>query len=322
MDFAQAQGQAKALRPKTDGPSGGPYTVNEAADDYLEYLRGEGRGDAAIGDAKYRIDAFIRPSLGKFEVVTLSVDQLRRWRSGLAKGAARLRTKAGEKQKHRETTDERARQSSANRILTTLKAMLNYAFDEEKVASNKAWGRRLKPFENADAARVRYLEITEAKRLSNACDDDFGRLVYGALQSGGRYGQLAALRVSDFNSDVGTIDFRSRKGRGKEKVYSCVLTDEGARFFKQVCAGRARNDLIFTQDGEPWGKGHQVRLMEEACKQATIKTQDWISYFTAHMGFPRRHERHTADGRGQKHGPHRHPHGREALWSPCAELRR
>ena len=200
--------------------------------------------------------------------------------------------------------------------------MLNYAFDEEKVASNKAWGRRLKPFENADAARVRYLEITEAKRLSNACDDDFGRLVYGALQSGGRYGQLAALRVSDFNSDVGTIDFRSRKGRGKEKVYSCVLTDEGTRFFKQVCAGRARNDLIFTQDGEPWGKGHQVRLMEEACKQATIKTQDWISYFTAHMGFPRRHERHTADGRGQKHGPHRHPHGREALWSPRAELRR
>ena len=40
--------------------------------------------------------------------------------------------------------------------------------------------------------------------------------------------------MNDFNSDVGTIDFRSRKGRGKEKSYSCVLTDEGIRFFKQA----------------------------------------------------------------------------------------
>ena len=64
----------------------------------------------------------------------------------------RLRTKSDEKQKHRDDSDERARKSTANRILTTLKAMLNHAFDEEKVAQNKPWGRRLKPFESADAA--------------------------------------------------------------------------------------------------------------------------------------------------------------------------
>ena len=270
LNFAQAQDRAKAQE-STAEPSG-PYTVDKAADDYLEFLRSEGRDDSAIRDAATRIKAFISPTLGKFEVAALNPKQLRRWRADLAKAAPRLRTKPDEKQKHRDFTDERARKSTANRILTTLKAMLNHAFDEEKAASNKAWGRRLKPVENADAARIRYLTIEEAKRLVNTCDSEFRKLVQGALQSGGRYGQIARLKVNDFNPDVGTIDFRSRKGRGKEKSYSCVLTDEGIRFLKQMCAGRAGADLIFTKDsGEPWAKSHQARPMAEACKRAGIR---------------------------------------------------
>jgi integrase len=273
LSFAQAQGRAKA-QGGNGGESGGAYTVNQAADDYITYLRDEGRDEPAIRDATWRIDAFIRPALGKFKVASLTPAQLRGWRAGLAKAAPRLRTKADEKQKHREDSDDRARKSSANRILTTLKAVLNHAFDEEKVASNKAWGRRLKPFESADAARVSYLAIGEAKRLLNACDPEFRPLVQAALQSGGRYGQIAALKVSDFNAAVGAIDFRSRKGKGKEKSYSCVLTDEGIQFFKQACAGRAGGDLIFTKDnGEPWQKSHQSRPMAEACERAAIKPE-------------------------------------------------
>ena len=273
LNFAQAQGRAKA-QGANGGERAGGYTVNQAADDYLKYLRDEGRDEAAIRDATWRIDAFIRPALGKFKVAALTPAQLRAWRADRAKAPPRLRTKSDEKQKHREDSDGRARKSSANRILTTLKAVLNHAFDEEKVASNKAWGRRLKPFESADAARVRYLSIAEAKRLLNACDPEFRPLVQAALQSGGRYGQITALKVSDFNAAVGTIDFRSLKGRGKEKSYSCVLADEGVQFFNQACAGRAGNDLIFTKDnGEPWDKSHQARPMAEACARATIKPE-------------------------------------------------
>jgi integrase len=271
LNFAQAQAKARTHGANAPAPTG-RYTVNQAADDYLAYLRSDGRDDAAVRDASWRIEAFIRPTLGTVAVAALSAEQLRGWRAGLAKAAPRLRTRSDEKQKHRGTVDGRARKSTANRILTTLKAMLNYAFDEEKVDSNKAWGRRLKPFENADAARVRYLTIVEAKRLMNACEPDFRKLVQGALQSGGRYGQVTALKVSDFNPTVGTLDFRSRKGRGKEKNYACVLTDEGARFFKQACIGRAGGDLIFTKaDGSAWEKSHQFRPMAEACKRASIK---------------------------------------------------
>lgn len=274
FDYWQAQAKAregKAARAGAAGEKTGPYTVNRAMDDYLDYLRSEGRSEAAVKDATYRIDAFIRPTLGAFEVAELKSDQLRHWRAGLAKAAPRLRTRKDEKQKHRKRVDDRARKATANRILTTLKAALNHSFDEEKVSSNKAWGRRVKPLENADAARPGYLKIAEAKRLLNACDPDFRNLVQAALQTGARYGQIAKLKVADFNPDVGTIDFRSLKGRGKEKTYSCVLSDEGKQFFKQACAGRVGDELIFRKhNGDAWGASHQKRPMAEACRRAKI----------------------------------------------------
>ena len=50
-------------------------------------------------------------------------------------------------------------------VLTTLKAALNHAFDEEKVASNNAWGRRVAPFEDVERARVRFLQVDEATEV-------------------------------------------------------------------------------------------------------------------------------------------------------------
>jgi integrase len=93
----------------------------------------------------------------------------------------------------------RKRRATANRTLTILKAALNRAWREGTIASDSAW-RRVEPFEGADAARVRYLTIAEAERLINAADKESGFrvLVRGALATGARYGELAALRVEDF----------------------------------------------------------------------------------------------------------------------------
>ena len=63
---------------------------------------------------------------------------------------------------------QRRRRSSANRVLTILKAALNHAYDEGKVASNDAWGRRVKPYRAVDVARLRFLTVAEARRLINA----------------------------------------------------------------------------------------------------------------------------------------------------------
>jgi integrase len=271
LSFGQAQDAVRAHKNEIAG-NVGPYTVAEAAKDYLEYLRNEGRRESAIHDATIRINAHILPTLGECDLADLKPEQLRRWRANLAKARPRLRTRPGKEQNYRDGSDDRARKATANRILTILKAILNHAFDEEKCSSNKAWGRRVKHFESANAARVRYLTIEEAARLVNACEPEFRPLVQAALQTGARYGQIAELKVGDFNPDVGTVDFCSRKGRGREKSYSCVLSDEGVEFFTQVCAGRASRDLMFQKvAGDAWGTSQQVKRMSQACKQAAIK---------------------------------------------------
>jgi len=42
---------------------------------------------------------------------------------------------------------------------------------------------------------------------------------------------------------------RTRKGDGTEKVFHPTSTNEGVSFFKQLCAGRAGNELMLQNTG-------------------------------------------------------------------------
>jgi integrase len=246
----------------------GPLTVADAMDAYIEFLENNRQ---SVGDARYRDQAFIRPKLGDLEVASVKADTIRKWLVDLAKAAPRMRTKKGAKQQYRKIGEDdesrRRRRATANRTLTVLKAALNIAWREGKVASNSEW-HRVEPFEKVDAARVRYLSVNEAKRLINACEPDFRRLVQAALQSGARYGELAALQVHDFNPDAGTIAIRQSKAGKPRHV---VLTDEGVAFFKHVCVGRTGAEIMLSKArGGAWLKSHQKRPMAEACGVAKI----------------------------------------------------
>jgi len=155
-----------------------------------------------------------------------------------------------------------------NRTLTILKAALNHAWAENKVAARDAW-QRVKPFRDVDVARVGYLKKGQIIRLVNACDPGFRPMVQAALLTGCRYGELAALRVADFNSDKGgTIHIRQSKSG---KTRHVVLTEEGREFFEEVAAGREGADLMFPRpDGDPWARTQQQRPLKAACKRADI----------------------------------------------------
>jgi integrase len=271
LDFWQAQTKVRArMVERAHNASGksGPMTVAAAMDAYLEFLENNRK---SADDARYRTAAFIRPKLGEIEVASLKADRIRKWLVDLAKTPPRLRTKDGEKQNYRAISKDadalRRRRATANRTLTVLKAALNRTWREGAVASNVEW-HRVEPFENVDAARVRYLSIAEAKRLINAADPDFRLLVQAGLETGARYGELTALQVDDFISDAGTIRIRqSKAGRARH----VVLTEEGIAFFRQVCAGRAGSETMLQKSGGgAWLKSHQKRPMIEACARAKI----------------------------------------------------
>jgi integrase len=223
---------------------------------------------------RYSVEAFILPELGDVELAKLTATQLKRWLDDLARRPARLRTRNGDKQRHRERSNDgdahRARRATVNRIRVILVRALNLAFENGHVASDQAW-RRVRPFKGVDKARVRYLTVAEAKRLINAANPEFRPLLQGALLTGARYGQLAKLVTSDFNADSGTLRLRTRKGDGSERVYHVHLTDEARAFFRAVCAGRPGTERIFTHaNGEPWGKSHQEIPMVKASRRAGI----------------------------------------------------
>jgi len=270
LSFGQAQERAKVKRPAAATQTS-PYTVANAMDDYFRFLEEDGRAGNTVRDAKYRDTAFIRPLIGTERVEHLTADKLRRWRDGLVKSGPRLRTRKGKPQKHRQIFGDdakRARRSSVNRVWALFRAALNHAFRDGKVASDLEW-RKIKPFAKADGARVRYLTVAEAKRLTNASDSDFRPLVQAALQTGARYSELARLRVADFNPDVGTLHVRQSKS-GKPR--HIVLTDEGQAFFKQLTAGRSGDDLMLSKaDGSAWRDAHQLRPMTDAVAVAKIK---------------------------------------------------
>lgn len=249
LSFGQAQQAARG--PRNQRPLPSAYTVGDAIVDYLARLESDGRSPQAIRDSRYRAEGFVLPHLGKVKLESLTAERLRRWRDEVANTPARLRTRDGEQQKHRDAASgddgKRARRASTNRIWATLRAALNHAFHERKVELDLAW-RAVKPFHRVDATRVRYLSVAEAKRLINAADPDFRPLVQAALQTGCRYGELSRLTVADFNLDSGTLAVRQSKSGKPRHV---VLTDEGRDFFASLAAGRSGAEPMF---GRTWTK--------------------------------------------------------------------
>lgn len=176
----------------------------------------------------------------------------------------------------------RRRRSTANRVLTILKAALNFAHAEGKVTCHTDAWTAVKPFRHVDKAKVRYLLDDEIMRLVNACPPDFRTIVSGALLTGCRYGELSAMTAGDFDPQAGTVAIRQSKGGRPRHV---ALTDEGRRFFQGMAAGKAGGARLFERDQvvtqatreaptkttrAAWGKSDQFRLIRAACVAATI----------------------------------------------------
>ena len=246
-----------------------PYTVAEALADYrADYLR---RGGKAADRLDWSSAAWIGPELGTIVLDRLTKARIIGWHQKIAETPPRLRTKVGAAQRHRgadaSAEGVRRRRSTANRVLTILKAMLNYSHREGRCASDDAW-RTVRAFREADAARLRYLSDDESRRLTNACPPDFRALVTAALLTGCRYGELTVMTVDDFNADGGTLCVRISKSGKPRHV---VLTQEGCDFIAALAAGKTGGAGLFLRsNGRPWGKSEQQRPLAFACATAKI----------------------------------------------------
>lgn len=277
INFKQAQEAARAwwrLEERKElghAPDDGPYTVGKALEAY--FADRDRRGSKGLAKDRAAARVRILPGLGEVELSKLTTKRIRDWHASLGMAPKLTRaskTKARSKPVAIDTKDRdavRSRRSTANRTLTVLKAGLNHAFHEGRIASDDAW-RKVKPFREADAPVIRFLSDDECRRLVNACDGAFRDLVRGALVTGCRYGELTKMRSSDFSREAGTIAVRESKAGKPRHV---ALTDEGRMHFENLTAGKTGRDPIFVRDdGAAWGPSHQQRPLAEASKRAKI----------------------------------------------------
>jgi integrase len=272
LSFYQAQEHARQLRSERDRLAGigvrSAISVSEAAQEYLSWYRSHRKSYHATA---HSVVTHILPRFAEVRLCDLKAPDIKTWHEGLAATPARKRSRLGAepqyRAKPRSEDQKRARRATANRILTVLKAILNRAFEKRLVADDSAW-RSVKPFRAADEPVIRFLTEAEATRLVNACQVTFRELVRGALLTGARYGELAALTVSDFNPAAGTLYIRpSKSGKGRH----VPLHEDGARFFRKLVVGKAGDELLLARpDGTAWGKNHHVRLLKQACSAARI----------------------------------------------------
>lgn len=269
LSFKQAQSKAREWFDelgRNNGRKAVVYTVSDALDDYMAKFEGK-----SVRATRSRIDAIIRPALGHIDVAKLTAKQIIDWRDERAASPAKLRTSATAKSANiRAATGDdaiRRRRSTANRDLTVLKAALTVAYKNGKAASDDAW-RKAKPFKKVDAAKMRYLSESEAKRLVNACDPVFRPMVQAALLTGCRYGELASVKVSDVDLAAGAVWLTDTKARKARVSY---LEAEGLRLFTIATAGKPGDALAFPRpDGKRWAPSQQARYLANACLTGNV----------------------------------------------------
>ena len=303
LTYQQAKKKALAWLKRIEHQISDGIPANKAmatvADVMEHYFKdGERRGMKGLSKAKLSAGAWIISELGSLETTKLTRARLEKWLDWMAKSPHRVRTKVGKPTAYKDppkTEDKkRARKDSANRILAILKAALNLAYNNDLIHIEPCW-QKVKPYRGTTSARVRFLQPEEAARLVNVCPPDFKDLVRGALLTGCRYGELTRLQCKDYNPKSKTI-FIAESKSGKPR--HVMLSPEGIALFDGLTAKkRSPDDLIFTRDiadgksqgkdaaGKfglasrtargPWGRSHQARFMQAACKAAGL---EYISF--------------------------------------------
>jgi integrase len=161
----------------------------------------------------------------------------------------------------------RKKKATVNRIITSVKAAMNRAYDNGRVASDAAW-KRIEKFEGVDSSRLRWLTPAEITRLGNVCDPPWRKVVHAAVQTGARWSELRRAKVRDYDPTSGKLQIPKSKN---QKARWIPLTDEGCAFFDSITAGREPDaPLLPDESGKAWGKAAQIRKMEAATQNAKL----------------------------------------------------
>ncbi len=231
--------------------SRGTYTVADAAREYLEELRRAQR-DSTIAPARWNLErsGVLCGVFGRIELSKLRAADVKRMRDALL------------------ARDERGRQmgkSGANRVMTTVKACLSLAVENERVPASALYvWRRVKQFPKADRRREVYLDLTQRRALLDAARGSIRELLEAALLTGARPGELASLTRGAFDGRTRTLELSGKTGSREVPLHPAALA-----LFERLAQSRPSGALLLTQDsGKRWARIAWSRAIRAAVQAA------------------------------------------------------
>jgi integrase len=237
------------------------HTVKQCVEDYFANRRARSRSPESVSVDGYKIASFLE-RFGNEQVSALSMSALQRWRDALvASPDAEAELSDTDRR-----AQQRAAQATANRMWSTCRAALNFAFNSGRVQSDLEW-RRIKPFRGTDAPRKRFLSVAECNKLLGASPVVFRNLAQAALLTGLRPSELVRLDVSMIEKTLMAV------GQGKGNTGRHVpLTKAGQTFFKKLAKGRGAADILLPNAaGGRWTRMQIARAMRQAVKESSIQ---------------------------------------------------
>lgn len=230
-------------------------TVSDACRAYVAALL-KGKRSNTSKDARLRFERAVYDSaLGAKPLAKLRTSHLRDWRDELP-----------------------ISESSANRMLTSIKAALNFALAHRYVAASVAieW-KQVKPHKNAGKRRELFLDREQRQALIAACSGALRDLVLAATLTGARPGELVRATRSQFDARTGNMSFN-----GKTGARTVPISTDAVALFSRLATGKANSDLLLTRDdGQPWNPWDWAELIRAAAVAADLPT-DTVMYTLRH----------------------------------------
>lgn len=239
-DFAAASKAAREWFAQCEQGVPKAGTVEEACKAYVDNISVM-KPDAAL-EPHQRFKVWVyKKSFGRKRLGKLRPIDVQKWRDSLI-------------------ADGKRNKASANRILRTFKAAMNYAKHSGMVERDNAW-TNVKPYPVADGKREVYLTKKQVKEMLDAAPSDLANLLRGYLYTGCRPGELPKARVKDFDAKAGLLTLATNKGRdGISRKRKIPLAGAALAFFKDQAKGKFPNTYLMTKlDGEPWERQQWYR---------------------------------------------------------------
>lgn len=223
-------------------------TVREACTAYCAKLRQE-KTEAAARDAEGSFRRLVDSDpIAKIELAKLKPAHLTAWRQRIfALGS----------------------KSYFNRNLTGLRAALNQAHLDGKVASDHAWLKALCPLDldGKTGRRTLYLDRKERQAIIEKASDEFRPLLLSWTLLPLRPGDVAKCRVEHFDTKHGVLNVPS----GKTESRDIPLSQSAIAHFKACAKGKLPGAwLVSRADGSQWKKEAWRDSMKEAAKAAKL----------------------------------------------------